>query len=123
MDMDDELKKLKLRRLKALTVYYEAETELRRQLDGQLDEIESETARLLDTNYALPCLVRKTQGPDHTVYHSADAPCGRVRDRRNFKTVGEWTAMEEGDYWYLLNRCTACDWKKAARVKAQQEQR
>lgn len=120
--MDDELKGLKLRRLKAFTEYHEEEKKLRRQLEGRLAEIDTETARLLDANQALSCLVRKTPGPDHTVYHSADAPCGRVRDRSNFKKVDEWTAMEEGDYSYYLNRCSACDWDKAAQIEARREQ-
>ncbi|MFF1962922.1 hypothetical protein ACFVW5_04740 [Streptomyces sp. NPDC058232] len=122
VDVNADLKNLQMRRLKAFTHYYAEDKKLRGQLEACLAEIDAEVALLLDKNHELPCLVRRTPGPDHSVYHSADAPCGRVRDRSNFKEVDEWEAMNEGDYSYLLNRCTACDWSRAARVASRHEQ-
>lgn len=118
--MDDaEFNELRLRKFKILNEYYEEDKKRREKLTADLAEVEQEMAQLAYLSIGLPCLVRNTPGPRRTVYHSADATCDRVRDRSNFSEHSEYEALEELDDPYYLDRCTACDWRKAAEIHAQ----
>ncbi|WP_405466734.1 hypothetical protein OG783_29020 [Streptomyces jietaisiensis] len=117
---DAEFNKVRLRKLKILSEYYAEDTRRREKLAADLAEADQEMAALADGSLDLPCLVRITPGPKQTVYHSADAPCGRVRDRDNYREYSEYEALEEvEEVDYYLERCTACDWDKAAKDHAQ----
>ncbi|GAA4863402.1 hypothetical protein GCM10023235_47030 [Kitasatospora terrestris] len=109
----EEMNTLRLRRLKILDDYHQAQGRLRRGVDALLREVDNEIRQLGDRSSSLPCLVRCTPGPSLTVYHSADAPCGRVHDRRNFREMPEVEAMDASPHVYL-ERCTACYWRSAA---------
>ncbi|MCE7082133.1 hypothetical protein [Streptomyces sp. ST2-7A] len=119
---DEEMNKLRMRKLKILSEYHEEEKRRRDKLGAELAEIEQAMARVAESSLSMPCFVRATPGPKQTVYHSADATCDRVRDRNNYTPCTEHAALEElgpGDYY--LRRCTACDWEKAAHLHAQRD--
>ncbi|WP_327071866.1 hypothetical protein [Kitasatospora sp. NBC_01302] len=115
---DDELAELHRRRAKIHASFYAKVAAAKEECDAQLAAVDSELALWADADQSIPCLVRRTPGPDHTVYHSYDAPCGRVRDRSNFEVVQEVLAAQTGDYHYELRRCSACGWQEAAAIHA-----
>jgi hypothetical protein len=112
--VDDAQAQIALERLRAYNRYRQAIQTAQQKLDETLAQIDKAAAEIGDDVLELLCLVRITPGPDHTVYHSARYPCGRVRDRKNFREVTETRAMREGEFDHCLSRCRACDWKKAA---------
>lgn len=120
MDDVEFTNELRLRKLKILSEHYAEDERRRKKLAAALAEIDQEMARVANDSNNLPCLVRTTPGPDQKVYHSEDAPCGRVQNRDNFGRYSEEDAYEAGETYYL-KRCTACDWKKAAEIHAQRE--
>jgi hypothetical protein len=81
----------------------------------RLREVDRKIAAAGNKDTHLPCLVRKTPGPDLTVYHSKDAPCGRVRDKRNFRVMKESDAKDASP-WVWLYRCSACNWHRAGEI-------
>ncbi|GAA3616847.1 hypothetical protein ACG5V6_14700 [Streptomyces chitinivorans] len=111
----EEINKLRLQKLKLLDDHYKEVALLRVRLDEQIRQLNRKIAKAGDNDVNLPCLVRKTPGPELTVYHSADRPCGRVRDRRNFRLMPEPKAKDASPYVWL-ERCSACDWRDAADV-------
>jgi hypothetical protein len=115
-----EFNDLRLRKYKILSEYYKEERQRRAKVDAELAKIDEKLALLAKASLTLPCLVRNTPGPGQTVYHSADATCGRVRDRRNYTECSEHDALEEvGDWDYYLQPCSACDWDRAAEIHGQ----
>lgn len=116
----DEFNNLRLRKFRILNEYYKEERQRREAVDDKLKEIDEKLTLMAKASLTLPCLVRNTPGPGQTVYHSADATCGRVRDRRNFTECSEHDALEEvGDWNYYLKPCSACDWERAAEIHGQ----
>ncbi|MFF2941552.1 hypothetical protein ACFVSQ_17105 [Streptomyces niveus] len=115
MSFADQVQSLRLRKLKALNDHRKKVQKLERALDMQLEMIDHVLTQLADTSVKLPCLVRTTPGPELTIYHSEDAPCGRVHSRRNFAVMPEAEAVDASPYAYL-ERCSACNWQKAARL-------
>lgn len=114
---EDLLSELRLCKLKILNDFYAEDRQRQARLETELAKVDHDMALLANASLSLPCLVRKTPGPEQTIYHSADAPCGRVRDRRNFIECTEHDALEEvGDWDYYLRRCTACNWERAADI-------
>jgi hypothetical protein len=111
----EKINELRLQKLKLLDDHYKEVQRLRVAVDLKVREVNRKIAELGNSDVNLPCLVRKTPGPDLTVYHSADKPCGRVRDRRNFADMPENKAKDASPYVWL-ERCTACDWRRAARL-------
>ncbi|MFJ4785891.1 hypothetical protein [Streptomyces sp. NPDC088794] len=83
--------------------------------DKKLKEVDRKAAKVVNEGESMPCLVRWTPGPDLTIYHSADAPCGRVRDRRNFRRMTEKAAKDASSYSWL-HRCSACFWSAAVGI-------
>ncbi len=119
MSFADRVQVLRLRKLKILDDHHKKIQKLQRALNSELGEIDREISQLGDASARLPCLVRITPGPELTVYHSAEAPCGRVQNRRNFKVMPEVDAMDASPYAYL-ERCSACEWKRAAKIHGNQ---
>ncbi|QKW20358.1 hypothetical protein HUT16_15940 [Kitasatospora sp. NA04385] len=115
MTIADEMNTLRLRRLKIMDDHHRAQEKLRRKMLDLLQQVDDEIREVGDRSPSLPCLVRGTPGPSLTVYHSADAPCGRVHDRRNFWEMPEVDAMDASPHTYL-ERCTACSWHHAASI-------
>ncbi|MFE7839124.1 hypothetical protein ACFU53_24655 [Streptomyces sp. NPDC057474] len=115
MSFADHVQALRLRKLKILDDHRKKSQKLQRALDRDLSMIDEVLTQLANTSDQLPCLVRTTPGPELTIYHSADAPCGRVHSRRNFAVMPEAKAMDASPYAYL-ERCTACKWEQAAKV-------
>ncbi|MFI9465987.1 hypothetical protein ACIHBQ_00680 [Streptomyces sp. NPDC052492] len=115
MSIADQVQALRLRKLKILDDHRKSRQQLERALDVELAKIDREITQLGDASAKLPCLVRITPGPELTIYHSADYPCGRVHNRRNFKRMREVDAMDASPYAYL-ERCSACDWRRAAKI-------
>ncbi|MFD0056994.1 hypothetical protein ACFVHR_25105 [Streptomyces sp. NPDC127168] len=115
MSIADQVQALRLRKLKILDDHRKSRHQLERTLDVELAKIDREIAQLGDASAKLPCLVRITPGPELTIYHSVDRPCGRVHNRRNFKRMREVDAMDASPYSYL-ERCSACDWRGAAKI-------
>ena len=74
-------------------------------IDARLNEIRAKARELR-------ILIRRTQGPALTTYHSASHPCqrveGRGRARGNFREARE----SEGPR-LALRRCSACNWRAA----------
>ncbi|MGV1010052.1 MAG: hypothetical protein ACOYBY_15820 [Dermatophilaceae bacterium] len=106
---EERLMELKQRRLAAFADFQEW---TRMGLDGlelTLSTIEEKEAELRTREPELVVLVRKTAGPDVTVYHSSEAPCGRVtgaaRSRSSFDQRFEGEARAR-----RLHRCSACRW-------------
>lgn len=119
---EDELTRLRLRKFKILNEYYKEEQKRHAELTERLAEVDRRMAQAVVSGYDMPCLVRITPGPKLTVYHSADATCDRVRDLRNYQPCSEYEALEEIDIVdYYLEKCSACDWEKAAEIHAQRE--
>ncbi|MFI0785705.1 hypothetical protein ACH4Q6_08930 [Streptomyces lydicus] len=115
MSFADQVQALRLRKLKILDDHRKQTQQLERALDVSLMKIDRSIAQLGDACAKLPCLVRITPGPELTIYHSADLPCGRVHNRQNFKRMPEVDAMDASPYSYL-ERCSACDWRQAAKI-------
>ena len=115
MSFADRVQALRLRKLKILDDHNKKIQKLQRALNSELSDIDREISQLGDVSARLPCLVRITPGPELTVYHSADAPCGRVHNRQNFKVMPEIDAMDASPYAYL-ERCSACSWRRAAKI-------
>jgi len=111
----DEINELRLLRLKLLEEHYKEIGRLRGDLHVSLREIDVKIAKVGNRDENLPCLVRRTPGPQLTIYHSADSSCGRVHDRRNFRKLPEVDARDASPYVWL-ERCSACDWARAARI-------
>ncbi|MFE4593356.1 hypothetical protein [Streptomyces laurentii] len=111
----DQINELRLHRLKLLEEHYKEIGRLRGELHTSLREIDLKIAKVGNRDAKLPCLVRRTPGPQLTIYHAADASCGRVHDRRNFRKLPEVDARDASPYVWL-ERCSACDWGRAARV-------
>ncbi|MFE4392735.1 MULTISPECIES: hypothetical protein [Streptomycetaceae] len=118
MAIPEEMNTLRLRRLKILDEHHQAQEELRMQMATKLREVDHEARRLGGRSASLPCLVRITPGPILTIYHSADAPCGRVQYTSNFRRVTEAKAKDSSPY-FRLERCTACHWGNAAKIHGQ----
>jgi hypothetical protein len=115
IDMSDDslFNDLKRERAKILDETHKAVVRLHAETDEKLKSIIRKAAKLARESEEMPCLVRWTPGPDLTIYHSADAPCGRVRDRSNFRRTNEKSAKDASPYSWL-NRCSACSWARAA---------
>jgi hypothetical protein len=120
MSFAEHVQALRLRKLKILDEHRKKVDNLQRDLNGQLAMIDQVLTQLADTSDKLPCLVRTTPGPELTIYHAADAPCGRVHSRRNFAVMSEAKAMDASPYAYL-ERCTACKWQQAAKIHGERE--
>lgn len=88
---------------------------LHREADLALSKISLKAAKVARESESIPCLVRWTPGPELTIYHSADAPCGRVRDRQNFRRMNEKAAKDASPHRWL-ERCGACSWSRAAMI-------
>ncbi|MEV0747219.1 hypothetical protein AB0I75_18710 [Streptomyces sp. NPDC050273] len=115
MSFADQVQALRLRKLKVLNDHHKKVQKLERALDTQLEMIDLVLTQVADASDKLPCLVRTTPGPELTIYHSEDAPCGRVYSRQNFAVMAEADAMDASPYAYL-ERCTACKWQQAAKI-------
>lgn len=113
MSDDNLFNDLKRERAKILDETHKAVVRLHAETDEKLKSIIRKAAKLARESEEMPCLVRWTPGPDLTIYHSADAPCGRVRDRSNFRRTNEKSAKDASPYSWL-NRCSACSWSRAA---------
>jgi hypothetical protein len=89
---------------------------------AELRDIESaintELRSLAQEAGSLQVLVRRTPGPNVTLYHSAVYPCGRVtgqgRSRTGFEPTSERVARLRG-----LSRCTACGWWRHEQAEGQ----
>jgi hypothetical protein len=88
---------------------------LHKEADVALVKISLKAAKVAKESGGIPCLVRCTPGPDLTIYHSAEAPCGRVRDLRNFRRLSEKAAKDASPHRWL-ERCSACSWSQAAMI-------
>jgi hypothetical protein len=81
----------------------------RRSLDWYLKALDRQHESLVGLKDDPLVLVRKTAGPEVTVYHSVDHPCGRVtgsaRSLASFERRLEGEAKKD-----RLKRCTACRW-------------
>ncbi|PJN21645.1 hypothetical protein [Kitasatospora sp. CB02891] len=94
----------------------------RTQLERDLRSIAARAADLADRSKRMPCLLRTTVGEERTVYHSADAPCGRVTGKR--RSIESFTRVPEDRVAYadpkwryiFVDRCSACGWDDAARA-------
>lgn len=114
--MNDQITQLKLAQLRIHNEWRAKERALADEYRGKLIDLDNQLrAAAKDTN-EIPCLVRWTQGPGQAVYHSADATCGRVRDRSNFTVLPEAEAIAYKSWG--LHRCTACGWERAAQIHA-----
>lgn len=117
MGDEDLLRDLQKERAKILNETHAAVVHLHAVSGKRLQEIERKAVAVAKESGGMPCLVRRTPGPDLTVYHSADASCGRVRDRGNFKRMTEKAAKNASPYAWLY-RCSACRWSRAAEIHA-----
>ncbi|MFH8367706.1 hypothetical protein [Streptomyces sp. NPDC018031] len=115
MDQDELFNQLRAQKLKILGEHHAETRRLQEETSARLQEVTRKAVRAAREGQTIPCLVRWTPGPDLTIYHSRDAPCGRVRDRRNFRRMNERSARNASPYW-TLSRCTACLWSRAAAI-------
>lgn len=117
MSDDDLFQELKRERAKILDETHAAVLRLHADSGKKLQDVDRKAVKAARESERMPCLVRWTPGPDLTIYHSADAPCGRVRDRRNFRRMTEKAAKDASPYAWL-HRCSACFWSTAAGIHA-----
>ncbi|MGF1342878.1 hypothetical protein ACQSMD_22665 [Streptomyces flavovirens] len=113
MSDDDVFQSLKLERATILEEAHSKVLLLHAEANEKLHKIARRAAKLARESGKIPCLVRWTPGPDLTIYHSADSPCGRVRERHNFRRMTEAAAKDASQYAWL-ERCSACSWPAAA---------
>src|SRR4051794_32618266 len=108
-EVTERVLELERRRSAAHARFIQVVDEGRAELRLTISEIETEMRRLVPLSGELPVLVRWTQGPIVTIYHSERFPCrrvvGRGRSRSSFRATTEEQAREQG-----LARCTACSW-------------
>ncbi|MFF2062690.1 hypothetical protein ACFVWZ_12985 [Streptomyces sp. NPDC058200] len=115
MSDDDTFQDLKQERAKILEEAHSEVLRLHAEANEKLQKIARRAAKVARESEKIPCLVRWTPGPDLTIYHSADCPCGRVRERHNFRRMTEKTAKNASQYAWL-ERCSACSWPAAAMI-------
>ncbi|GAA3488325.1 hypothetical protein GCM10018987_24080 [Streptomyces cremeus] len=109
----DVFEELKRERAKILEESHSQVLRLQEEVSIRLLKVTRKAAKVAKESGGIPCLVRWTPGPELTIYHSADSPCGRVRDRHNFRRLSEKAARDASPYAYL-DRCSACSWPEAA---------
>ncbi|MEU9011497.1 hypothetical protein AB0D12_17280 [Streptomyces sp. NPDC048479] len=109
----DAFQDLKQERANILEKAHSEVLRLHAESNEKLQKIARRAAKLARESQEIPCLVRWTPGPDLTIYHSADCPCGRVRERQNFRRMTEKAAKNASQYAWL-ERCSACSWSVAA---------
>lgn len=117
-----ELADLQHKRLHLFLNHHEERIK-RSDLVAGLRSIDRKAASLVDRSFRLPCLLRGTVGADHTKYHAADAPCGRVtgvgRNLSSFRKLPEarvFHSVPRYEYDYSLERCSSCQWHQAAAI-------
>ncbi|GGP37928.1 hypothetical protein GCM10010287_07260 [Streptomyces variabilis] len=115
MSYADAFNELRQDREEVLKDLHSRVMRLHREADVALSKISLKAAKVARESEEIPCLVRWTPGPELTIYHSADAPCGRVRDRQNFRRLSEKAAKDASPHRWL-ERCSACSWSQAAMI-------
>ncbi len=80
----------------------------RESLNGALAKLGEQRESLASMRDDRVVLVRNTQGPEVTTYHSADGPCGRVIGKS--RRLSSFDRKLEGEVRSRLSRCGACHW-------------